>query len=299
MTRALCLATGVSVLLALLAWFVTWIIIIKLLSPVTDEITFDHLVLTFKDGKQVTVVSVPAYQLAVPTGVTLDKHSRIQINADGLVLTIGGLINPPTNILAITNEVARRTLMSSLDRDSNPSWRLPDGTLYYGLDDHGSRTTQSQGDPLKLMPEAEYGCLLAFAVPRGTSYPDGVFEAMAQPDMKFFKIGSAGTISFDQATGKFQLDDSANEYAFHAGDEIYLTINDAFVRDAAQIKLSQDDLESLRTNHDRQTIEDIKLKKQYLDAQREICNRSLKKPYGIWYLDNRGSFTATVQKQPE
>jgi hypothetical protein len=296
--RALCLVSFIAATLL----GSSWLLIGKFLPPVVEKIDMaeGHLMLTLKDGRQATTVSVPAYQLAVPTSVKLDKHSQINISADGLVLTIGGLLNAPTNITMLTNEIGRRALMSSLDRDSNPAWRLPDGSLYYGKTVYNPSQNSSDTKDLLIMRDADYGCLLAFAVDPKIAYPEGVLDVMASNGTNFFKIGRQGIIRFNASTGKFQLgDDPSTGCSFKQGDLIYLTINDSLVRSVSEIKLSEADERDLKTNTNAKALADLELKRQFLEAQKDICIHTLNRPFGIWYLDNRGSFTATLEKTPE
>src|SRR5260221_10030737 len=86
--RALFLVTIGGIMLAAILAALAWFVVSKLLPSLADYseiegIDTGHLVLKFRDGKQVAVVSVPAYQLAVPTGVILDTKKQITISAVG------------------------------------------------------------------------------------------------------------------------------------------------------------------------------------------------------------------------
>ncbi len=311
-----------------------------------------HYTIQLRNGQQVTVVSVPAMQLAVPTGVYLDSVNQFHIKAvGGLVMTVGGLPRMPRKTLDDTNypDVSKDLLISDLDRDSNPGWRKPDGTLYYGK---GAIYDPTKDDPEranhKLIPGAEYGCLLAFVVPRNTQYPDDVFKYMASNNVVFLEIGDGDTIKYDSSNKEYYLENKHYVNGVRIGHtlpsngEIYLTINDVLVKDKNDINLSQkqkDDAKLTLENQAKRLIDDegeaeileaesdeekaktisdaevtlkdnselaVKVTKElqldsnttamYYEAQREIVTNSLRGSYGIWYLDNRGSFTVSIIK---
>ena len=115
------LLASVALLATLIGLSIYWIL------PVTDKIEVEGVALTFhQGGKQVSVVWVPANQLAVPTGVRLDPKKAVKVaSMGGLVLTIGGLKTMRSNTLSKLSRMIR-----ALRDKSSPIWtetRIPGG----------------------------------------------------------------------------------------------------------------------------------------------------------------------------
>ena len=141
-----------------------------------------------------------------------------------------------------------------------------------------------------LNPDAEYGCLLAFVVRPG----EDALSVVTNKQTTFFKIGKRAEIVFDATIRKYVLNDgSKGGVALGDGGEIYLTVNDTVVTKCSQIPLGADEIKDMKTRG--VSDEDVKRQEQFLLAQSEICE-NFDNPAGIWYLDNRGGFTVSVEQ---
>ena len=320
-------------------------------------------------GETTTILNVPAYQMAVPSGVKLGRKT-IHINANGVALTIGGLFDESL-IPSTVEERTKRQLKIELDRDCNYSWRRPDGSYVYTTNDLNEPPSASEGTKaygLKLVKHLPYGCLLAFIVPRGqgtndpvSGYPVGAIAALADTNTTFLEIGTGATIEYeDENWYRLNAKHDHDLHSLPTGGEIYFTINDCLVRSADQIRLETNFVLDLVSNYTARThvgesrdhlaalneqltnivteaslqtgelnrqevisnivrqlqtqripdasndlaksmeriAEEARHTKMLREAQIKIASRYMPAPYGIWYLDNRGTFMVTLTEEP-
>ncbi len=248
-------------------------------------------------GKNITVVEVHAYQLAVASGVILTKGRKITLRASGLVSTC---TKPPLDdfMAAMDANDLQRVTHALLEifyaQTYHIEWRNPDGTYYYKSGPYAPwavACAKSQCDRHKVCPDAEYGYLLAFCVPPGNSkHPE---EILVDPKTIFMKIGYGATLGYktDRFVGPYNISFGQN----YIGSEIYFTINDTLVRTQKDLYWS-DDCEDEANKKDPigNRLHHILAQK---DEKRCAEMKDPQHPYGIWYLDNRGSFTVTLVQE--
>ncbi|MDD2773106.1 MAG: hypothetical protein PHP45_05355 [Elusimicrobiales bacterium] len=246
------------------------------------------------NGKMWKAVNVPAYQLWTSSGVTLDRKSRIDITASGLVSTAPGSENYSAAIssAALSANLAKAIENFANDRNMNTSWRGPDGIPFYATNDRGGKNPSGRrsdriSDSLKLSQDAEYGYLLGFFVTpgmlRNTNKTIGdILANRAELGVKIYKIGTGASIEYDKKEDKFFVTtcgDENNQQDIPGnleGAELYLTVNDCIVT-------SRDDITGI--------LADPAIRRKQVEL-----HKTLKIPAGIWYLDNEGSFLVGIEK---
>lgn len=241
-------------------------------------------------GKSVTIVDVPAYQLAVPSGVTLKADRKLTIRATGLVST---LTTPMCDELKAANDLTglKTALINVLHRQAfHMDWRHPDGQLYYvnSTVPWGPTCQQIAASKMKVHPDAEWGTLLAFIVPKDCRDPEKYLADIENPRKQILKIGRNASLIF--AEGKFGGPENTGVEigSQYIGCDIYFTINDAIVRTRDDLRLSK------KCNEPPNDVEAM------TDTVSDECCGRMKDPehpYGIWYLDNRGSFSVSMVEE--
>jgi len=269
----------------------------KLMNIRGDDITYEgkNITIHLSRNKVLTIVDVPAYQIAVPSGVKLEKHYNIEFYATGLV-TCG--IMPDCGDLMKANDLneLKRSLISVFNAQAHHlEWRGPDGKLLYikRAESTSPDCLDKESDKRLVYPKDEivdYGYLLAFIVPPNCN-PQEVL-ANLDYNTKILKIGKHTILKYENNT--FTSDDSPGFVvdSRYIGGEIYFTINDTIIRDENDLSYSTNCIAQLK-NCDQTKCEiyeitntnDKKASKRMLDP---------KHPYGMWYLDNRGSFTVSL-----
>jgi len=233
-------------------------------------------------GKILTVVNVPACQFGTVTGIKLDKKLKISVKTSGLVSTAAD----PAKI-NVHDETEKNILELRMDRDLHLGWRDPDGERLTGED---SKTGKNE---LLLKQDANYGCLLAFAVPisEGVDVTKEIIEKLSKrnENQDVIKIGKKCDIVFDKDKQQYIATIEGEKYQPFTdakdGEELCFVINDSVVNDKSDIE------NNFKNGKDK-----------YSKIQKEIEIHEyldLNEPRYFWYLDNRGSFTATILQEKE
>jgi hypothetical protein len=272
-------------------------------------------------GKDVTIVDVPAYQIAVPSGVRLEKNSKITFKATGLVTT--GTMPDCCDLMEAKNlGEAKRSIIRILNSMTHHlDWRTPDGKFYYvnqnALDpgkpdcwppksmgeESDEKLIYPKEDTHKTKNNVDYGYLLAFIVPHNDDPQQVLAKSKEEYKTKILKVGLGTTLEYDEKVLKFisPSNPDIDIDSKYVGGEIYFTINDTIIRTREELgykdKLPFSD-ECNEEIHDcYETIYDIG--RITAEDDRHTCDKMSDPdhPYGIWYLDNRGSFTVTVVEE--
>ena len=277
------------------------------------------------------VISVPAYRIYTLTGITLRPGDTITISASGIVATSStydwfgtNLLKLPQSIYrkAETNEISilytneielystilRKSLMDEFDRLHDPDWRNPDGSRIYEGVNFGGYTTPSQEriyHSNMLRGDQQYGMLLGCVLPSREAFSltdtnnveviTNVLEE--QRDGKIFTIGRQRTIQcigdgdhmilhFPPGEGSSQEDITNDELE----GQLVLLVNDVMV--TTNLLLNGDLLRA-------------KFSPEYLNlTTNAVFGNSIFNNEGsqftsflteLWYLDNQGMFTVTMQ----
>jgi hypothetical protein len=181
---------------ALILLLIATFIVGKLALEIIDRFVGQVDVITFSSegnpvikirGKNQTlqVVSVPAYQKWISSGITLHKNTKIQIRATGSVasgLTVPRYLEEEL-YNEFSNELGWRLSRLEFNEDTYLGWRAPDGKLLqgYGSDNptdtiYGSKCIDEQSRNLKLVPNFEYGTLLGFVAGKSDNSANKPFK---------------------------------------------------------------------------------------------------------------------------
>jgi len=192
---------------------------------------------------------------------------------------------------AKTTEALQTALLKLFhDQTFHLDWRDPDGKLLYvkspKQSDSECREKESEG--MKIYPGVEWGCLLAFVMPKDHSTPREVLAGIKDPTKQILKIGRGDGVlleykdeQFCSRGSKFCLDET------YSGCEIFFTVNDIVIHDKTQLSFPG-------CKEERKKIESD-IDKKVAAYYEECCTRMIDpQPYAIWYLDNRGSFTVSI-----
>lgn len=281
---------GFGVLLALFA-YILLPAVFNAASSHISEISFAGTTPTIrirqKGGSEAYILSVPAAELNVATGIRLEPDKTYTLRASGTVSTTKGLKylpagSPPKEEL----------------RNWNPNWRDPDGRYLYYEGDPNPETdcVAALSNKLRLDTNARYGSLLALLV-KGNEPPNyRAYKNGQEANFIVVQIGRGRAITYDRQRARLVIRDItgsivAETDASYLGDAIgslYLQVNDTVITDPSQFDLGH--------CRERATQGDIAWRKYSRSVYEQIQQdrqRSLMAP-GVWYLDNDGSFIVNI-----
>jgi hypothetical protein len=256
------------------------------------QIGLSPFTLAFNDKTEVSLFNVPAFQLNNDRGLELSGGATYTIRASGAVVTAGWSLFPPV-VARIARNHQDLPLRDIAESYKKISWRNPTGSYIYldGESDANSapQCVQDKSKELKLLPNANYGALLGLVVSRNEAPQFSRQRDGHSSNYAVFLIGEGGTITFDPKGKSVSISraDGAREslnLPFVQGDlaEIRFVINDAVITSSEDFDLPANCVAPAERAWRKVAAE--------LYGAMPARSRA-----GVWYLDNDGNFSVTVQ----
>jgi hypothetical protein len=300
-----------ALIILLITFFLLQILALKIIDRFVvqvDNISFSeegNPIIKIKGKQKLQVISVPAYQKWISSGVTLNKNPKIEIRATGSVAT--GLAVPryleDELYKQFNNELGWRLSRLEFNEDAYLGWREADGKLLqgYGSDDpkdtiYGSKCIEEKSSQKKILPNFEYGVLLGFVAEDKPHLADEIFKNKDKD--KFFMIGKKAEIEFISQKKSYQvtyLDEKGNNQSLNfpedewEGKTLYFTLNEAVVKNKKELEMFAECLQQ-----DQKLPEHLKKYIMHQEKRYQKIYDKLQTPESIWFMDNRGDFTVTI-----
>jgi hypothetical protein len=307
--------SGVGIILLSVFIFLYVLRLFPLGIPVKDiEVspTTGGVKLSFLEGrtqKSFTTVTIPAYTILNDTGVQLKKGVTLKIRASGIVATDqlygwdeyvnrGELEKEQIELL---NDIKKndsdfeREILSTWKMQYNPNWRDAEGNKPL-IETSGKNKEENEFDKthaeFKLERNKDYGCLLGF-IYRGCISENTnrrvILQSIYERRNEIFVVGKGESITW-RTDGRLEFgrqDNSRKSISILESSvgQLILFVND--------IPVNRNILDKL-----------IKAAKNYKENDRDtrlgalLLARAIpeeKLPLELWYLDNQGSFLATIE----
>ena len=293
--------------------------ILERIGDQVDEITFSdegNPIIKIKGKQQLQVISVPAYQKWISSGVTLNKNTKIEIRATGSIAT--GLTIPRylEDLLykQFNNELGWRLSRLEFNENVYLGWREADGQLIqeYGSSDdpkdkiYRSECIHNKSKEKKILQEVPYGALLGFFAENKTPLEnhnqphleDNFFQNINKSN--FFKIGKEAEIEFITRNNLYRVTylDEEKNYRIKdfparqwGGKILYFTINETIVKNKKELSMFTECLKTEPTRPEHKHIRKyiIHLEQRYQEIYDKLDNSE-----SIWFMDNKGDFTVTI-----
>lgn len=275
-------------------------VVVHRLTEPSNEISLsggNNLVIKINNGKEtLQLISVPAYQRWVPSGITLDKKTNLEIKTTGLVATglhfPSYILNELNNSEPKLSELEKRLLKIEFNEEVYLGWRSANGGLINPQGDNQPpmECIDKASKQSKIYPDEEYGTLLAFLAKPDSNSADSVFENKLME--KFIVIGEGVKIELkNDSYHVIHSDRKTREQIVPAKDwenlELYFTINDTIVANKEEL--------SIFTKCNKDAKDNVQFKNvQFKEKLYKEVYEKLKHPKAIWYMDNKGDFTVTI-----
>lgn len=207
---------AVFICLAILVFMIVYLLTDQVEQISTSE--QDRVIVKLRErGKGILqVISVPAYDRWTQSGIILNKKTKIEIKATGLVATgyyfpqyisneiYGNVKEKEGNVKE--KEEDKRLSRIEFNEQVYLGWRYPNGTLVASQkSDLASppymKCIERNSNHTKILPNSEYGTLLAFfaklnSVESDPDSPDHIFKNKTAA--KFAEIGKGASIEFNK-----------------------------------------------------------------------------------------------------
>lgn len=290
--------------------------IVERLTERFDTVSWSgsYPVIKLKGNQTLQVISVPAYDRWTPSGITLDRKTKIEIKATGLVAT--GFYFPEyieKEINARNDRLDERLSRLEFNQQVYLGWRYPNGELI-----NGQENTLAQNDnfipatPIdcinyesytrKIYKDYKYGTLLAFTANSKSEdskndSPVNVFKKKIQN--KFTKIGEEADIEFKEDENSYVVkykngrESKETKISAKDGDSLYFTINDTIINDINDLEIFSRCHKKKYENVQKINLEDnVKNEVLYKKVYEKLDEQDY--PEAMWYMDNKGEFTVTI-----
>jgi hypothetical protein len=285
-------------------------------------------------SESVYVVSVPACRMFTLTGITLHPGDTITVSASGIVATSSSydwfrdnpinLLKWPEPIIGNTNlenistlftneldlysNMFQKSTIDAFDRLHDPDWRNPDGSRIYEGANFDKYTTSNQEiiyHNHMLRHDKQYGMLLGCVLPSRIAFPlndtnnvevitnileqqreNKIFTIGRQQVIKCYRDGDQMILHFPPGNDDSQTDITNDEME----GQLVLLVND--------VVLTTNLINELRTNNI--TLGDLNLITNAIFGSHLFVNEGVQLNSflnELWYLDNEGTFTVTMQRE--
>jgi hypothetical protein len=273
------------------------------------EISFSeegNPIIKIKAKQELQVISVPAYQKWILSGITLNKNTQIEIRATGSIAT--GLAIPRylegELYEQFDNELGWRLSRLEFNEDVYLGWREADGKLVqeYGSENpedniYGSKCIDKKSNQKKIFPSFEYGVLLGFVAENNSNVADEIFKQKDKSN--FFVIGKQAKIEFVSSNQSYRVtyldEEGKNQSKDFSADEweektLYFTINEAVVKNKKEFEMFTE----CGKQEEKKLPEHLKKYIMHQEQRYQKIYDNLETPESIWFMDNRGDFTVTI-----
>jgi hypothetical protein len=260
------------------------------------SIDSDGWAVNFK-GKSRSVITVPAYKLFVDSGVNLKRDQIMIIRAKGLVSTCTDIPKGLLNSVSIEDKWPQVLKELVIERDIHLGWRNPIGEHEYKKEvkNKSKDCIERESEELRLDPNKKYGYLIGIVV-----VGDEPVGALKLDAARTIPVGFGVTIKYDKKSKEYKVINKEGKLLVTLGDmtdaRLYFAVNDTIIMKAEKLKLSGTCKTELLEGGWK--ISDVEKIESVRDRHIELY-AGMKNSEGIWYLNNRGSFTVSIVTRPD